>query len=165
LSLDPNLRVYLGSDHRGTALRLHLAQICRERGVAVSDLGPAPETGRHEYPEQALRVGESVIGNPGSLGILVCGTGIGVSIAANKVRGVRAALVSEPHGAAFARRHNDANVLCFGAGSVGRDLAGSCLLAFLDAEFEGGRHAERVASIAAIEGGEAGLGAQPSGSR
>ncbi len=132
-------------------MRRSLARVAEDMGLQVEDLGPSPEDGSVDYPIYARKVGEAVVSTPDSFGILICGTGIGMSIAANKVRGVRAALVSEPHGAALARRHNDANVICFGAGSVGSDLAASCLAAYLEARFEGGRHQRRVDQIHSIE--------------
>lgn len=137
----------LGSDHRGVALRERLAAACRAAGLRVRDLGPTVADGRTDYPDLAAAVTELVVEQPGTLGVLVCGTGLGMSIAANKVVGVRAALVDQPYCAALARRHNDANVLCFGAGVVGSDLAVACLEAFLGARFEAGRHAERLAKV------------------
>jgi len=151
-------RVVLGSDHRGVELRLSLARRCLAAGLEVADLGPPPGSPAVDYPDQAAAVGRAVAAGRAELGLLVCGTGIGVSIAANKIVGIRAALVAEPHGAALARRHNDANVLCFGAGSVGLELASSCLEAFLAARFEGDRHQRRLDRIAALEGRPGGLG-------
>lgn len=145
------MRVVLSSDHRGTELRRALAEWCSDRGLAVTDVGPPSGSPAVDYPEEAAEVGRVVASGEADLGILVCGSGIGMSIAANKVAGVRAALVGEPHAAALARRHNDANVLCFGAGMTGTDLAIASLQAFLAERFEGGRHARRLERIAALE--------------
>ncbi len=148
-------RVVLGSDHRGVDLRQGLAEGCRALGLEVLDLGPTRAEGRVDYPDLAAAVTSHVVAQPGTLGVLICGTGLGMSIAANKVGGVRAALVNEPYSAALARRHNDANVLCFGAGVLGSDLALGCLQAFLAAAFEGGRHAARIAKVQRLAPGRA----------
>ncbi|MBM4319730.1 MAG: ribose 5-phosphate isomerase B [Deltaproteobacteria bacterium] len=149
-------RVVLSGDHRGTALRQVLAEWCCDRGLAVEDVGPPPRSPSVDYPDEALSVAQAVAAGEADLGILVCGSGIGVSIAANKVAGVRAALIHDPLSAALARRHNDANVLCFGAGIIGPEMAVAALQAYLEASFEGGRHARRLEKIAALEQREPG---------
>jgi len=147
----------IGSDHGGYELKEEIKKHLADIGVAYEDFGTDSEASC-DYPLFAEKVCGAVQTGKCERGILICGTGIGVSIAANKIAGIRAALVAEPHGAALARRHNDANVLCFGAGSVGLELASSCLEAFLAARFEGDRHQRRLDRIAALEGRPGGLG-------
>lgn len=143
-------RAFLGSDHAGfdlkEAVRAHLAA----RGVDVIDLGTLPGE-RGDYPLFAARVAQAVVADAGSLGFLFCGSGVGVSIAANKVPNVRSVVCSEPYSAIMAREHNDANVLALGQRVVGVALALLIVDAFLDAEFEGGRHVQRLAMISALE--------------
>ena len=143
-------RIVIASDHAGFALKTHLAEYLRGRGLAVDDLGPDDE-GSCDYPDFAHRVAERVVaGREGAervVGVLVCGTGIGMSMAANRHRGVRAALCAEPYSARMSRQHNDANILCLAARVLGVGLAEAIVDAFLDASFEGGRHTRRVAKI------------------
>ena len=143
--------VLLGSDHAGIQLRLVAARAAAEAGFAVEDVGPAVGE-RAEYPDQAQRVGEAVAAGRARFGILVCGTGIGISNAANKVKGIRAAHCTTEYEARMARAHNDANVLCMGERVVGAGLGEAIVRAFLAGVFEGGRHADRVARITALEG-------------
>jgi ribose 5-phosphate isomerase B len=142
--------VLLGSDHAGIQLRLVAARAAAEAGFAVEDLGPAPGE-RAEYPDQAQRVAEAVAAGRARFGILVCGTGIGISIAANKVKGIRAAHCGTEFEARMARAHNDANVLCMGERVVGPGLGEAIVKTFLAGVFEGGRHAQRVARIGELE--------------
>jgi ribose 5-phosphate isomerase B len=145
------MTVFIASDHAGFHLRQSLVSHLRSRGVSVEDLGPdAPE--RCDYPDFAAKVAHRVAAGEG-LGLLVCGTGVGMAMAANKVTGVRAAVVSDVFSARATRQHNDCNVLCVGERVVGTGLAATIVDAWLDAEFEGGRHADRVAKIHALEGG------------
>jgi len=145
------MRVILGSDHAGFALKEHLKGRLAEWGHAVEDLG-THSTESADYPDYAAAVGRRVVEERGgALGVLVCGTGIGVSIAANKIDGVRAARADDPYSAGMARAHNDANVLCVGARVVGSGVAEATVRAFLDTAFEGGRHQRRVDQIAALE--------------
>jgi ribose 5-phosphate isomerase B len=132
-----------GSDHGGLALRRDLIEALQVKGYAVLDRG-TNTTESCDYPDYAHAVGADVNQGKAQFGILVCTTGIGISIAANKMSGIRAALVQNPDAAALSRRHNNANVLCFGAKYVDLPLALSCVDAFLAAEFEGGRHSRRV---------------------
>lgn len=142
------MRVHIGSDHAGIELRRDLAAALRAWGHEVaSEVGPAAPSESVDYPDIAVQVADSVRGEPGSLGLLVCGTGQGVAIAANKQPGIRAAVVLDPFSAAMAREHNDANVLCLGARVCGVELAKVLLRTFLDAKFAGGRHARRVDKI------------------
>ena len=144
--------VLIASDHAGVPLKADLLAAMRDRGVATIDLGP-PEATPVDYPNFAEVLAHRIAAN-GGLGILICGTGIGMSIAANKVAGIRAALANDPVSAAATRRHNDANVLCLGARIIGRDTAVACMDAFLQTAFEpgdDGRHQRRVTMIADME--------------
>ncbi|MGB5811766.1 MAG: ribose 5-phosphate isomerase B [Polyangiales bacterium] len=134
-----------GSDHAGVALKQQLATVARELGYEVDDIG-THNADSTDYPDYAHEVARAVSGGKG-LGVLVCGTGIGMSMAANRHPGVRSALCGDVLSAQMARRHNDANVLCIGARIVGPGLASSILEAFLGASFEGGRHQRRVDKI------------------
>jgi ribose 5-phosphate isomerase B len=143
-------RIIAGSDHAGLHLRAEAVRVARERGFEVEDLGPFSGESV-DYPEYARRVGESVASGRARLGILVCGTGIGMSIAANKVRGVRAAHCVTEFDARLARAHNDANVLCIGERVLGPGLGAAVVAAFLETAFEGGRHQRRVDQMMALE--------------
>jgi ribose 5-phosphate isomerase B len=148
-------RIVVGSDHGGVDLKVGLVELLGEWGWEVVDLGCRPgET--TDYPDVALEAAGRVARGEAPLGLLVCGTGIGMCITANKVRGVRAALCHEAYSSAMARRHNDANVLCLGGRVVGLELAKAVLAAFLDASFEGGRHQRRLDKVRAIERGSGG---------
>jgi ribose 5-phosphate isomerase B len=144
------MRIVVASDHAGVELRQEMADEARALGHEVTDLGPAPGEAI-DYPVNGARVGRLVAAGEYDLGMLVCGTGVGISIAANKVRGVRAVVCSEPYSAELSRRHNDANVLAVGARVVGPGLARLIVRSWLAAEFEGGRHARRVDLIEAPE--------------
>jgi ribose 5-phosphate isomerase B len=135
----------VGSDHAGFELKRELAGIAAQLGYEVVDIG-ATTTDSTDYPDYAHEVANAVVRGEG-VGLLVCGTGIGMSIAANRHRGVRAAVCSDEFSALMARKHNDANVLCIGARVIGAGLAAEILKAFLGASFEGGRHARRVDKI------------------
>lgn len=142
--------VALASDHAGRTLRDTLAAHLRAKGVDVDDLGT--HTGDSvDYPAYARPLAEAVAAGRYAQGILVCGTGTGMAIAANKVRGVRAANCTNELLARFARSHNDANVLCLGERIVGPGLALAIVDAFLETAFEGGRHQRRVDLIAGLE--------------
>jgi ribose 5-phosphate isomerase B len=143
-------KVAIGSDHAGLHLRAEVAKVLRERGVEVNDLGPQSAESV-DYPDYAAKVCAEVTGGRAALGILVCGTGIGMSIAANKVHGIRAALCHTEFEARMARAHNDANVLCLGERVTGVGVAGTVVAAFLDGFFEGGRHARRVEKLQALD--------------
>jgi ribose 5-phosphate isomerase B len=143
-------KIYAGSDHAGFALRGRLVAHLRGRGIEVEELG-APTAESSDYPASAAAVGRAVRDHAGSFGLLVCGTGLGVCIAANKVHGVRAVDVWNLPGARQSRGHNDANVLCLGAKHLAEAEAISIVEVWLETPFEGGRHARRVAQIAAIE--------------
>ncbi|WAS97685.1 ribose 5-phosphate isomerase B [Nannocystis punicea] len=142
------MRVHLGSDHAAIDLRRELAAAVAAFGHEVaSETGPSAASESVDYPDVAVAVSGRVKADPGSLGLLVCGTGQGMAMAANKQAGIRAAVVMDPFSAAMAREHNDANVLCLGARVVGVELAKVLLRTFLDARFAGGRHARRVEKL------------------
>ncbi|NOY92191.1 MAG: ribose 5-phosphate isomerase B [Deltaproteobacteria bacterium] len=147
-------RIAVGADHAGVDLKDALAQLLRERGFEVHDCG----TSGHDsvdYPDFAHAVCAEVGSGRSELGLLVCGTGLGMSMAANRHAGIRAALCAEPFSARMTRMHNDANVLCMGSRVVGPGLAEEILSVFVTTAFEGGRHARRVGKIE--------LGAAPTG--
>lgn len=140
------MRIAAGSDHAGVLMKQQLAERLVRAGHEVEDLGTYG-TDSTDYPDFGFAVAEAVASGRAELGLLVCGTGIGISIAANRVPGVRAARCCSEYDARLARQHNDANVLCLGARVVGLGLAEAMLDAFLATPFEGGRHAGRVAKL------------------
>jgi RpiB/LacA/LacB family sugar-phosphate isomerase len=146
-------KIYAGSDHAGFALRHRLVEHLRGGGHTVEDLGTATEASC-DYPDYAAAVGRAVSGEAGAVGLLVCGTGMGVCIAANKIHGVRAVDAWNVEVAKVSRAHNDANVLCVGARTVQESDALAIADAWLAAPFDGGRHARRVEKITAIEADE-----------
>jgi ribose 5-phosphate isomerase B len=143
-------RIAVGADHAGYLLKDRLAERARELGHEVTDHG-TNSAESVDYPDFGAAVGRAVVAGEADLGVLVCGSGIGVAIAANKIHGVRAGTVHDVTSARLARQHNDANVMCLGARFTGEQVALDALDAFLAAEFEGGRHAGRVAKITALE--------------
>jgi ribose 5-phosphate isomerase B len=143
-------RVVVASDHAGLKLRAEAAEAARKAGFEVDDLGPATADSV-DYPDFAAKVAHAVVEGKAQFGILVCGTGIGMSISANKIHGVRAALCTSEFEARMSRQHNDANVLCLGERVVGLGVGGSIVRAFLEGAFEGGRHQRRVEKISALE--------------
>lgn len=144
------MRWYAGSDHAGFPLKQHVVEVLRKLGDTVEDLGTHDLTSV-DYPKYGAEVGRRVVGDPGSYGLVVCGTGIGISIGANKVAGVRCALVHDAFTAEMARTHNGANVIALGARVVGTGVAESAIAAFRAASFAGGRHQQRVDQLAALE--------------
>lgn len=144
------MKWYVGSDHAGYALKAALSKVLIALGDTVEDLGAGDGTTSVDYPDFGERVARSVVANPGTLGLLVCGTGIGISMAANKVPGCRAARVTDGYSARMAREHNDAQVICLGERVTGPGLAEELVRIFRDAKFAEGRHAARVAKIDAI---------------
>ena len=144
------MKIIIGSDHGGIHLKEVLKQHLSERGIEVHDAGTYTEESC-DYPDIALQVCRAVTAGDGDRGVLVCGTGIGMSMAANKVEGIRAALCGDVFSATMSREHNDANVICLGERVLGPGLAVCVLDAWLDTEFAGGRHARRVNKIMAIE--------------
>jgi len=130
----------------GYALKEFTKAYVQELGHEIIDLGP-DSADRVDYPDFAKKCAEAVVADEGSRGILICGTGIGISIAANKVKGIRAGLCHDAFTAQATRAHNDANILCFGERVVGKGVVESMLDAFCSTEFEGGRHTGRVEKI------------------
>ena len=143
-------KIFAGSDHAGFELRGRIVAHLRALGFDVEDLG-TPSGESTDYPDWAAAVGRAVRDQTGSFGVLVCGTGLGVCMAANKIHGVRAADVWSVEAARLSRAHNDANVLCVGSRLVPESTAFAIIDAWLDTDFEGGRHARRVDKIAALE--------------
>lgn len=140
----------IGCDHGGYELKNQIIEHLKERGVNVRDFG-CFSTDSVDYPEIAVKVTDAIVGGECKLGVLVCGTGIGMSMAANKVKGIRAAACSEQFSARLTRMHNDANVLCLGGRVIGMGTACDMVDLFIDTDFEGGRHTRRVDMIADIE--------------
>jgi ribose 5-phosphate isomerase B len=145
------MKFYIATDHAGLEMKNFTVELLRTKGHEVVDLGPF-NNDRVDYPDFAIKVCESVLGDLESHGILICGSGIGMSMAANRFSGIRAALCHDAYTATVARGHNDANVLCFGERIVGRGVAESIVDAWIAGVFEGGRHCGRVEKIEAIEG-------------
>ena len=142
--------IAIGSDHGGFSLKQEIMKHLTARGIEFKDYGTYT-TDSCDYPIYGEAVAKAVVSGEADKGILICGTGIGISISANKVKGIRAALCGDCFSAEFTRRHNDANILSLGARTTGSGLALKIVDTFLDTEFEGGRHARRVAMIAEIE--------------
>ena len=140
------MKFFIASDHAGFELKESLIPFLEKMGHEIINLGPA-NNDRVDYPDFANLLCQEVLATPQSLGILICGSGIGMSIAANRHRGIRAALCNEPYGATMARAHNDANILCLGARVVGLGMAECILQSFIKGEFEGGRHTQRVEKL------------------
>jgi len=144
------MHIAIGSDHRGFALKEELKELLGELGHEWVDFGCQDETSV-DYPDVARPLAEAMARGEFEAGILICSNGIGMSIVANKVKGVRAALCHDTWAGRHARQHNDANVLCLGSWCIGRGVAEDIVRAFLGAEFEGGRHLRRVEKIKAME--------------
>lgn len=140
------MKIALGSDHGGFALKEHVKTWLTQHGYEAEDFG-CHDTQSCDYPVYGRAAAEAVGGGRCERGIVICTTGIGISMAANKVHGVRCALCSEPLSAEMTRRHNDANMLAMGGGMVGPNMAERIVEVFLSTEFEGGRHARRVGLI------------------
>ena len=140
----------IGCDHGGYELKNTIIAHLKERGVEVKDFG-CFDGASVDYPEIALKVTDAITSGECKLGILVCGTGIGMSLAANKVNGIRAAACSEQFSAKYTRLHNDSNVLCLGGRVIGPGVACEMVDLFIDTDFEGGRHQRRVDMITIIE--------------
>ncbi len=138
--------IAIGCDHVGFELKTHVIDHLQKKGYRIKDFG-THNTERTDYPIFGRAVANAVISGECEKGILICGTGVGISIAANKVRGIRAVVCSEPYSALLSRQHNDTNILAFGSRVVGRDLALMIVDSWLDGEFEGGRHQKRVENI------------------
>ena len=144
------MRIALGADHAGVDLKTRVKQFLDRQRLDHADFGPHTSDSV-DYPDYAARVARSVASGSCERGILICGSGVGMAIAANKVRGVRAASITTPDAARLARRHNDANVLALGARTLAVDDALAIVETFLAEPFEGGRHQRRVDKITAAE--------------
>ncbi len=155
------MRIGIGNDHTALELKAEIIEFLQENGHEVVDYG-TKEAGSCDYPVYGEIVARAVVAGEVERGILICGTGLGISLAANKVKGIRAAVCSEPYTAKMSRAHNDCQVLAFGARIVGAELAKMIVDVWLNTEFEGGRHQRRVDMINAVEA-ESKL-ADPSGS-
>ena len=142
--------IAIGSDHGGFALKQEIMKHLEERKLEYIDFGPY-SSDSCDYPQYGAAVGRAVASGSCERGILICGTGIGISISANKIHGVRAALCGDCFSAEMTRRHNDANIVALGARVVGPGLALKIVDTFLDTEFEGGRHARRIEQMMALE--------------
>ena len=140
------MKFYIATDHAGYAVKAYVKEYVRSLGHEIIDLGP-DSADRVDYPDYAHKCAKAVIADEGSFGIVICGTGIGISIAANKVEGIRAALCHDAYTAEMSRAHNDANILAFGERVVGKGVITSIIDAFCATQFEGGRHAGRVTKI------------------
>ena len=143
--------IALASDHAGLPLKKEIMTMLDEMGLAYRDYGTYTDASC-DYAAYAQRAAKAVVSGECDRGILCCGTGVGISLAANKVRGIRCALCSEPLSAEMTRRHNNANMLAMGAGMIGKNMAERIVDVFLSTEFEGGRHERRVGLLDAIEG-------------
>lgn len=148
--------IALGADHGGYKLKEAIKKYLDEKKIAYKDFGTNSEESVN-YAPFALKVGKSIVNGECNKGILCCGTGLGISIAANKIKGIRASVCTNEFCAEMTRRHNDANILCMGGRVITEDMAVKLTDIFLNTPFEGGRHAKRIAQISAIENGETDL--------
>lgn len=144
------MKIAIGNDHAAVELKQEMKEYLESKGHQVVDLG-VNSTESCNYPEYGEAVGRAVVAGDVDCGVLICGTGVGISIAANKVKGVRAAVCSEPVTARLVKEHNNANIIAFGARIVGSETAKAILDAYLGAEFLGGRHQTRIDMIQEIE--------------
>ncbi len=143
--------IAIGSDHAGADLKRELAALIKDKGISLIDVGPEGPATSVDYPDFGEKVSLLVSGGQADRGVLICGTGIGMSIVANKFPGIRAALCSEPLSARLSRQHNDSNILVLGGRIIGPVMAGEVLGVWLETAFEGGRHAGRLMKITNIE--------------
>ena len=147
------MKIAIGNDHVAVGMKNHITEYLTAKGYEIVNFG-TDTSERCDYPVYGKKVAEAVVSGECELGILICGTGIGISVAANKVKGIRAAVCSEPYSARLTRQHNNANIIAFGARVVGEATAEMIVDEFLNAEYEGGRHQTRIDMISAIEQGE-----------
>jgi ribose 5-phosphate isomerase B len=143
------MRIAIASDHAAVALKAALAEWLRDAGHEVLDLGPH-DTASVDYPDYGYKLADAVASGQVERGVALCGSGIGIAIAANRNPGCRCALVNEPLSATLARTHNDANAIAMGARLIGPEMAIACLHAFLAADFAGGRHQHRVDKLGSL---------------
>lgn len=144
------MKIGIGNDHSAVEMKQEITAYLKELGHEVVNYGTDLNESC-DYPEYGEKVGRAVVSGEVEKGILICGTGFGISLAANKVKGVRAVVCSEPYTAKLSRMHNDANILAFGARVVGIEMAKMIVNEWLNAEFEGGRHQRRIDMVMAIE--------------
>lgn len=144
------MKIALGCDHGGINLKPAILEVLNKKGIEVEDFG-CFTTDSVDYPDYSLKVAEAVSKHQCDAGILMCGTGIGISIAANKVKGIRAAVCHDLFTAEMCKRHNNANIIAVGGRIVSEEMAAQIIEKWLDSEFEGGRHSNRVNKISAIE--------------
>lgn len=147
------MKIAIGNDHVAVGMKNHITEYLTAKGYEIVNFG-TDTSERCDYPVYGKKVAEAVVSGECELGILICGTGIGISVAANKVKGIRAAVCSEPYSARLTRQHNNANIIAFGARVVGEATAEMIVDEFLNAEYEVGRHQTRIDMISAIEQGE-----------
>ena len=140
------MKIVMGDDHAGVEFKNKLMEELRSKGYEIMNVG-TDTLDSVDYPDIAKKVSEKVLNGEAKFGILICGTGIGISIAANKIKGIRAALCHNEYTAKLSRLHNDANIIALGARVLGENLGLACVEAFVNTEFEGGRHAKRVGKI------------------
>lgn len=148
-----NMKIAIGNDHVAVDMKNHIKEYLESRGHTVVDFG-THTADRCDYPIYGKKVADAVASGECERGILICGTGIGISLAANKVKGIRAAVCSESYSARLTRQHNDANIVAFGARVIGIATAEMIVDEFINTEYEGGRHQNRIDMISAIEQGE-----------
>ncbi len=149
------MRIALGTDHAGFELKKEIARLLTSWGHEVNDVGAHAYEAQDDYPDFALRVAEAVVTHKSERGVLVCGSGVGASIAANKIPGIRAAMCHDTYSAHQGVEHDDMNVLCIGARVIGPELAAEVLRGFLEARFTGEeRHVRRLNKVKAIEAGD-----------
>ena len=146
-----SVRIGIGNDHVAVELKNIIAEHLEAKGYEVVNYG-TDSSERFDYPISGYKVGKAVASGEVDLGVLICGTGVGISLAANKVPGVRAVVCSEPYSAKLSREHNNTNIVAFGARVIGPELAKIIVDEWLDAKFEGGRHQRRIDMIAEIGG-------------
>lgn len=147
------MKIAIGNDHVAVDMKKHITKYLTDKGYDVINFGTDSKE-RTDYPIYGKKVADAVASGECEYGILICGTGVGISLAANKVKGIRAVVCSEPYSAKLSRQHNNTNIVAFGARVIGTATAEMIVDEFLNAEFEGGRHSKRVDMISAIERGE-----------
>ena len=146
------MKIAIGNDHAAVDMKNHIKAYLEAKGYEVINFG-TDTNDSVDYPIYGKRVADAIVSGECHLGVLICGTGIGISMAANKVKGIRAAVCSEPYSAELTRRHNDANIIAFGARVIDFSMGEKIVDAFLNAEYEGGRHQKRVDMLSDIEEG------------
>ena len=144
------MKIAIGNDHVAVEMKREITEYLKSLGHEVINYG-TDSSDRCDYPVYGEKVARAVAGGEAERGILICGTGVGISLAANRVRGIRAVVCSEPYSAALSRQHNNTNILAFGARVIGIELAKLIVKSWLDAEFEGGRHENRVRMLDEIK--------------